>query len=332
MLTRLGIDSIAEAVYRVMLAHPQEEVADWASRLDLSEHEVRDALDRLSELALVRPSTQDQTRLRAVNPLLGLEALLARQQAELAAQQQQVEASRAAIADAIAQFGRDYASEVEAGIRYIDGIDAIREHLELVNSKVREEFLTFAPGGPQTPANMAASRPLNRRLLERGVKMRTIYLDSIRRDPPTMAHAEWLESLGAQIRTAPTLPNRVIVVDRRMALVAADNRNTGTGAVVIENPGTVTLMCALFESVWQSATPLGVNSRATPGGLTKQQREVLRMMAQGCTDESIANSLGVSARTVRRIVAGLLGELGARSRFQAGAHAVQRGYLPDQPQ
>lgn len=331
MLGRLGIDAAAEAVYRVMLTHPQEDVANWAARLELSENAVRDALDRLSEFALVRPSTEDQTRVRAVNPLLGLEALLARQQADLAAQQQKVETSRAAVAEAIAEYGQEYAAGAGAGIQYIEGVDAIREHLELLNSTVREEFSTFAPGGAQTAANMAASRPLNRRLLERGVRMRTVYLDSIRRDPPTLAHAEWLQGLGAEIRTTPTLPNRVIIVDRRVALVAADSRNTGTGAVAIENPGTVTLMCALFETVWQSAEPLGAPARPAPGGLTKQQSEVLYRMARGSTDESIAKDLGVSARTVRRIAAGLLGRLGARSRFQAGAHAVQRGYLPAEP-
>ncbi|MER5468338.1 helix-turn-helix transcriptional regulator [Streptomyces sp. NPDC002935] len=332
MLNRLGINSAAEAVYRVMLAHPQEDAVDWAARLDMPESALRDALDQLSKRALVRPSVEGQSRVRAVNPLLGLEALLARQQAELAAQQQRVEASRATIAEAIARYGQEYAVGSGGGMQYIEGVDAIREHLELLNRKVRDEFLTFAPGGAQTAANMVASRPLNRRLLERGVRMRTVYLDSIRRDPPTLAHAEWLESLGAQIRTAPTLPNRVIIIDRRTALVAADSGNTGTGAVAIENSGTVTLMCALFESVWQSAEPLGVRPRPGPDGLTKQQGEVLRLMARGSTDEAIAKSLGISARTVRRIAAGLLDHLEARSRFQAGAHAVQRGYLPAVPE
>ncbi|MER8113812.1 LuxR C-terminal-related transcriptional regulator [Streptomyces sp. NPDC094031] len=315
-----------------MLAQPQESPASWAARLGIPESAVRVALDQLSELALIRPSTEDQTQVRAVNPLLGLEALLARQQADLAAQQQKVEESRATVAEAIARYGQEYAVGTGGGIQYIEGVDAIREHLELLNNKVRDEFLTFAPGGAQTASNMAASRPLNRRLLERGVRMRTVYLDAIRRDAPTLAHAEWLESLGARIRTAPTLPNRIIIIDRRTALVAADSWNTGAGATVIENPGTVTLLCALFENVWQSAEPLSVRSSPSADGLTKQQVEVLRLMARGNTDESIAKSLGISARTVRRIAAGLLDYLGARSRFQAGAHAVQQGYLPATPE
>ncbi|MFB6905894.1 LuxR C-terminal-related transcriptional regulator [Streptomyces bacillaris] len=294
----------------------------------MPETEVRAALDELSEYALARPCTEDQNQVRPVNPLLGFEALIARKQAKLAAHQQQLEESRAVIAEALAQYDLEYDTGNSVGIRHLEGIEAIREQLELLNSTVVDEFLTLAPGGAQTSANMAASRPLNQRLLERGVQMRTVYLDSIRRDPPTMAHAEWLESLGARVRTAPTLPNRVIIVDRRTALVATHSNNTSVSAVLIQHLGVVTLVCALFESIWGSAEPISAPTAPNHAGLTRQRAEVLRLMAQGNTDESIANSLGISARTVRRIASGLLEHLDARSRFQAGVHAVQRGYLP----
>ncbi|MEU6274968.1 hypothetical protein ABZ871_21515 [Streptomyces populi] len=39
-----------------MLAHPGEDVTALAARLDLTGDQVRSALDRLSELALVHPS------------------------------------------------------------------------------------------------------------------------------------------------------------------------------------------------------------------------------------------------------------------------------------
>lgn len=327
MLSQLGIDSVTEAVYRTMLARPQGGIPDWAARLGLSDSEVRRALTRLSELALVRVSTEDHSMIHPVNPLLALDALVARQQADLAAQAEQVEASKAAVAELIAEYSQQHPSSASAGMQYLEGLDEIRDQLEALNSQVQDEFLTFAPGGPQTPENMQASRPLNRNLLERGVTMRTIYLDSIRRDPPTVAHAEWLEDLGAQIRTVPTLPNRIIVCDRRIALIAADTASTGAGAVVVTSPGMIALIVALFDHVWETAEPLGTSSRRDPGTLSKQQIEVLRLMAQGRTDESIANSLGVSTRTVRRIATGLLTHLNARSRFQAAVHAVQQGYL-----
>ncbi|MCJ0873473.1 hypothetical protein MTF69_29815 [Streptomyces sp. AP-93] len=44
-------------------------------------------------------------------------------------------------------------------------------------------------------------------------------------------------------------------------------------------------------------------------------------------DDAIARSLGISSRTLRRIMMDLMYKLKADSRFQAGAHAVARGWL-----
>jgi DNA-binding NarL/FixJ family response regulator len=96
----------------------------------------------------------------------------------------------------------------------------------------------------------------------------------------------------------------------------------------VENPGTLALIIALFESVWQSAQPFGTRPEREPEQLSAHQAEVLRLMAQGLTDDAIAHHLGVSTRTVRRTVSGLLTQLDARSRFQAGVQAVRLGYLP----
>jgi DNA-binding NarL/FixJ family response regulator len=61
--------------------------------------------------------------------------------------------------------------------------------------------------------------------------------------------------------------------------------------------------------------------------LTDQESVVLRLLADGHTDDVIGRRLGLSARTVRRIVAVVMRRLDARSRFEAGVHAVQRGWL-----
>lgn len=200
MFTRLELDEVAEAVYRGTLAHPQDSIPELRSRLELDELEVCRALEQLREMALVRISGEDRSEIRAVDPRLAMEILLARQQSELAAQQQRMDATRAAAAELIAEYTASAQPSAQAGLRHLHGIDAIRDQIELLTSEVKKEFLAFAPGGPQTPENMRASRPLNRKLLDMGVTMRTVYLDSIRRDIPTCEHAEWLEGLGAQVR------------------------------------------------------------------------------------------------------------------------------------
>ncbi|MFJ4473151.1 helix-turn-helix domain-containing protein [Streptomyces sp. NPDC089424] len=332
MLNLLGLDAVAESVYRGILDRPQD-VGDLCDRLKLTEEEIRDALDRLSEMALVRPSTEDPGQLHAVSPHVGMEMLLARQQAELASRKQRLEASRAAAAQLILEYDdrRADAGSADAGVRYLEGIDSIRDHLAVLREQVVRELLTFAPGGPQTQANMNASRPLNQQLLERGVQMRTVYLDSIRSCSDTMKYVDWLTAHGCQVRTVPSLPNRMIIYDRKAAIIAAHTENTAAGAMQLTSQGAVTTLHALFESVWQSAQPVVRQARPTPGALNRQQAEALRLLAQGLTDEAIANRLGVSPRTARRIASGLMDVLDADSRFQAGVHAVQRGYLPSSP-
>jgi DNA-binding NarL/FixJ family response regulator len=55
------------------------------------------------------------------------------------------------------------------------------------------------------------------------------------------------------------------------------------------------------------------------------------LLGEGLTDEAIAGRLGISPRSARRIAGDLMEKLGARSRFQAGACAVQRGWLKADP-
>ncbi|MEU0049081.1 LuxR C-terminal-related transcriptional regulator [Streptomyces sp. NPDC006184] len=323
MFDVLGMDATAEVVYREMLAHPQHGVADLMHRLQLTEQAVLTALDTLSELALVRCSSEDPQNFHAVDPHLAADILLARQRAELAAQQQRVQEAQAAAVQLKSEFTQE-----KDELHRLKGVDCVRDYLATLYDRVEDELLTFAPGGAQTAANVRSSRPLAEDLLERGVRMRTVYLDSARNDPATVAHADWLAALGGRIRTVPSLPNRMIICDRRIAVVAADCDDTAAGAVVLQTAGVVSSLCALFESVWQSAQPMGATALPSDTQrLNPQQTEVLRLLSLGHTDESVAARLGVSARTARRIATKLMEHLGARSRFQAGVHAVARGLI-----
>ncbi len=326
MLALLGLDAYAEEVYRAMLAHPGKGVSELSVLLNRPDHEIRKALDRLHELALVRPSAEEG--LRAVTPELGMEALLAQQQAELALQQQRIEESRAAAAQLIAQFADLRPAAQQPDVEQLVGIDQIREKLTVLTRRAKTEVMTFAPSGAHSPEDLEAAKPLDTELLGRGVHMRTIYLDSIRNSPHTVAYAEWLAERGGQVRTAPSLPVRMIIVDRETAVIPVQAENTREAAVVLTGQGTLTALCALYEGVWATAVDLGAVPKRDGSGLTTQEHEVLSFLYRGMTDDAIAKRLGVSPRTARRVANDMMERLGARSRFQAGALAVQHGWLP----
>ncbi|MER5885419.1 helix-turn-helix domain-containing protein [Streptomyces sp. NPDC001941] len=331
MLQELGLDETDERVYRAMLEHPGDGVAALVARLGLSESALRACLDRLSALALVLPAKYQEVGFRAVSPEIAMEVLLSRQQAELAAHQQRVEASRAAAARLVAEYSAPRGRVEDGGSELLLGVGAIRDRLSDLAASVQHEIMTFAPGGAHTEEDLHASREPNAAMLRRGVAMRTVYLDSVRNHQPTLRHVDWLHQHGGQVRTAPVLPIRMIIADRRVAVLPVDPAEAAAGAVLQEGPGTVTALCALFENVWAAAAPLGAAQTRDARGLSPQHAETLRLLAQGLTDEAIAKRLGVSPRTARRIAAELLSSLGARSRFEAGVHAVQRGWLPGAP-
>jgi non-specific serine/threonine protein kinase len=58
-------------------------------------------------------------------------------------------------------------------------------------------------------------------------------------------------------------------------------------------------------------------------GLSRREREVLRLVAEGRTNQEIADRLGLSTRTVTTHVSNILGKLGLASRTAAVAYVVR---------
>jgi DNA-binding NarL/FixJ family response regulator len=65
----------------------------------------------------------------------------------------------------------------------------------------------------------------------------------------------------------------------------------------------------------------------TVSDLTVREREVLRLMATSRLNREIAQSLGLSTRTVELHVSNILSKLHARSRLDAVIKAQRLGYL-----
>lgn len=334
MLRSLGLDSAAEAVYKEMLKAPTSSAADIARRLDWPEPRVAEAMSELARLLLVRPSWQEPDALRPVEPEVGLRYLLDRQEAELQRRLEEIERGRRELVEMVAEYADLNRSRQHPDTELLTGIDAIRLRIESLATGCGEEVLGFVPSSSMSSANISASRPLDSSVLARGVRMRSIYLESIKNDGETTQYVHWLTEGGAQVRVAPTLPPRMVIYDRATAIVPVDPDETRKGALVLRGDGVVSALCELFERVWQSSRPLGEPSSADDDGaegqdtpLSARSQAIIVLLAKGYTDESIARRLGVSVRTVRRETADLTAQLGAKTRFQAGALALMQGWV-----
>jgi DNA-binding CsgD family transcriptional regulator len=74
-----------------------------------------------------------------------------------------------------------------------------------------------------------------------------------------------------------------------------------------------------------------VSARASPADpdvpLTPRESEVLRHLAEGASNKTIARRLGISVHTVKFHVASLLDKLDATGRTDAVAHAARLGVI-----
>ncbi|MEV0280315.1 helix-turn-helix transcriptional regulator [Streptomyces sp. NPDC050610] len=342
MLPFLGVQGITETVYRAMLDHQELSVEELAARLSLSSDDIRAALDVLFDYRLLRESYDNPGQLFAVDPIVGLQELLARERHELLERQQRIADSQQMITRMLAENGRrpvhdrtvhdrtvrDRAGDGDGdGTERLDGLRAVRRRIEQLSCNASRTVVTFMSGDAQSPSSLAAARRNDESVLRRGIAVRTIGPDTIRRDPAALDYARWLTGRGGEFRTSASLPPGMVLVDGSVALLSIDPAVPRKGALCLTRPGVIASLVALFECVWDVATPLGADRAAGRAGLLEQERELLLLIAQGHTDESAAAQLFISPRTSRRMMASIMERLGARSRFEAGVKAAQHGWL-----
>lgn len=76
-----------------------------------------------------------------------------------------------------------------------------------------------------------------------------------------------------------------------------------------------------------------VTAHRADGVLTDRERDILRLLAQGMSNEEIAAALVIEVSTVKSHLARMLPKIGVRSRLQAVVWAYQNRYvaIPDSP-
>ena len=133
---------------------------------------------------------------------------------------------------------------------------------------------------------------------------------------------------GLQLRLSRGPVRGALLVDGEVALVRRAPGSADPAASVVRSPVLVHALEALFVGAWTHAAPVGGRPRQHPGVPPDLARGILAQLCAGNTDSQAARRLGISLRTYRRRVASIMQELGAESRFQAGALAVEAGLLP----
>ncbi|WP_424216904.1 hypothetical protein ACN20G_32925 (plasmid) [Streptomyces sp. BI20] len=314
-----------ERVYRA-LARDRSAGADrLRAELGMRQPEFTRALERLRELGFVRGAPPGELPHpvpadRAVRALVHHRtAELHRRAAELERLRQTADALTARLVPDRTALGPDL--ELFTGRPHV-----VRRIGELLAAARHEVAILDRPpyAMPTRPEEYRPDEGMDG-LLARGVRVRVVVGTEALDRPGRLRELAPMMAAGLRVRAAPAVPTKLLLVDGRTALLPptgdADPADT---ALVVGGGLLAPALVGLFEAVWQGALPFGGPDEAPAG---EPGRELLGLMAGGLKDEAIARQLGVHVHTARRRITAMLAELGAETRFQAGARAALRGWL-----
>lgn len=212
---------------------------------------------------------------------------------------------------------------------YLRG-QAIGPYLTGVVAEAEQEILTAQPQSGREAPTIAAAALRDTAALERGVQMRTLYQHSARRSTATRRYVAAVTERGAEVRTLDEFFNRMIVIDRRVAVIPASADNFT--AIVVHEPAIVAYLVDVFERSWERGRPFATQDAPVLKDIAAEQRAMtIRMLVEGHSDPVSAKRMGVSARTYAGYIADLKEEFGVETRFQLGYVMGQRGISGSEP-
>ncbi|WP_240797536.1 helix-turn-helix transcriptional regulator [Streptomyces sp. F001] len=279
----------------------------------------------LMEFALLHPDPDDPNWLRPVPAPVALAQRLNPIEREISERRRM----SVELADAFEPFMAlsAHATNASDAITVLEGGERINAALNLATSQCQAEVLTVQPSDRYSERSLLRGLERDRPLIERGVRIRTLYQHTARYNPEKLAYVAQLSNGKVEYRTIDELVERLIICDETVAFIPT--RDDQQVALELRQPGLVRYLIKVFEFMWDRAVPLsaGAPYETAPGGITNIQHSIAKLLVEGHVDEAIARRLGMNVRTCRAHIAKLASSLGSGSRAQLGYLIAQSGIL-----
>lgn len=332
------------ALYQELRLRGVSDLGDVSRELGLAPEEYERRRAELIELGLIVPTgTTHATRadlqagtwesaadaVAVVDPEIALLRMLRRERERLREHLDESDRAYGSLETLVGTFlrpGSLSGSEVEVEI--LDDYGRIQQVLEDITDVIQHDLASMhVTALVREVADRILSR--DRRQIDNGVRIRAIYHQRITTSPEATQMLRRRVEAGVEIRLSPAVPMNMIIADQQFAVLPVHPEDRSAGAILARGPALVRSYRALYEHCWHAATPYGDDAAPEVGGdgLSEQQRAALKMLASGMKDEKVARTLGVSLRTVSRMLSELMQEMGASSRFEAGVRAQRLGWL-----
>lgn len=307
LLPRWGLSADADLVYRYLVGFGPQTATVVAASLGLSLRRIRAALDQLDDAGLVRFVEESGGS--------GLDAIWHALPVTEAVTALRRRAVRRASTGAESGAPQPVA-ERRLGVRHLPDRAASRRRIAELVAVEGVEHLSMNPEEVFSSEALAVAAPMDIALLKRRVRLRSLGRAPADGDRSSR-HATRFAQLGGMYRETTRLPHKLMIFDRRVALVAVDPFDLDHGTWEFDDPAAVEPWVQMFLRHWATATD--PRRHGVPDiVLTPREKAVIALLAEGHTDSTAARQLGISPRTITYALRALMDRIGVENRFQLG--------------
>lgn len=312
-LELLGISDIEERAYRALLMRRMATAAEIAKQIRTTPRAARRLLADLEALGLATHTPRTPRVYIASPPEFTVTALIKQRQAAL-------ERARTVIPDLEEQSAKaNNGSGHEPVLELISNRAQLGVVLQQMYKSFRTDVMCFQRAPTLTPGIVPP------RKLRAGMQVRTISDSSMFELSGMMERLKADVARGEQARMIETLPFKMMIFDRRAAILTLDSESPEKSPTLLVHGGALLkALCLLFEFMWERATPIvfghGNRLKVQHGDarLHEAAESLVPLLAAGLNDKAIAAELRISSATLNRRIAELMKAYGTRSRFQLG--------------
>jgi sugar-specific transcriptional regulator TrmB len=321
-LLAVGLTPDEVDAYEALLIKPGSTASDIVAVSGKSLRSVQRTLASLELQGLATRSPERHARYLPTPPDIAVEALIAKRTDEL--QRARIAALRLREKTSQAHL----VHEDDRIVELVTGRDAQARVFEQLQRGAHRELLSIERPPYVIGAN--ARNEAQEQAMSRGVSYRNIIEADALQMPGKFDHVQRQMNGGEQTRVFTGLPLKLIIVDRRIAIIPLDIARATRSALLVRPSSLLDALCELFEMLWSRATPLPMAGKrirsdaAAAGDASDDGDALIALLAAGLKDKVIASQLGIAGRTLDRRLVDLFHALNARTRFQAGWVAALR--------
>ena len=297
MLEGMGVTHAEEQLYRALLRCEGLCLAEIAKKLGTSARAIASPLRALEGKGMVTHSPDRIPRYYAVPPDIAVEALIAKSQLDEELRQR---SARAAVAKLNAAMGTatEHAVPDERLVEILSP-EATAQMFAQMHRTAQVEMISLTRR-PMLISNVNEPDHLLFQCLERGVRCRALIDADLLSMPGWLDHMRDNTAHGEECRIAASLPFKLIVADRRIAIIPLDLRRPDGPVLLVRSSSLLDALCEVFELLWRNATPFPSSDAEQVANGRRRSMPLLSLLTSGLNDKAIELELGMSHRTLAR--------------------------------